>query len=190
MATFRGSSCATVLFGCQRLAGPLDQNSRASFPQEQDRERARELATRPPLTRLVHRESNVLALYLAAIYVAHLEVAAGSGYTNNRHNIVNGRDGAKAWNVLSGLWMPGSHAARRARVRRALAELSAARLVSIKPVDAHYRFEDWLLLSEEGTESTYRRPSEREGAVVLPAAFFYNGWHLVLTPVSYSRTLS
>jgi hypothetical protein len=153
-------------------------------PEEQARQRRREIATRPPLTRLVHRESNALALYLTAIFLAHLETAPGHGFINGRHNT---GDGDKSWMVLSGLWSPTDRADRanqRARVRRALDELLAARLVAVtRSRGGRRKYEGWSLLKEDGSEQPYQRPSDRRpGALVLPAEFFLNGWHLVLTP--------
>ena len=49
----------------------------------------------------------------------------------------------------------------------------------------------WLLLKEDGSESQYRVPSERESeAIKLPATFFLNGWHLVLTPGEIAMLLA
>jgi hypothetical protein len=43
----------------------------------------------------------------------------------------------------------------------------------------------------EGSESQYRVPSERESdAIRLPAAFFFNGWHLVLAPGEIAMLLA
>ena len=104
----------------------------------------------------------------------------GSAYTNNRHN-ARAAEGRTGWIWLAGLSAPREPRTRRARIRRALDELVTARLVNIHPPAARYRYENWMLLQENGSESRYRVPSERDpGAVWLPAAFFLNGWHLVL----------
>jgi len=152
-------------------------------PAERRRERAREIGSRPPLTRLVNRPTNALALYLSAVYMAHLEAQPGHAFTNRRHNTVNKRDGSKAWNLLAGMWTTAGPAGRRARMRRAVKDLSSAGLVAFKQPEGRPQYEGWTLLQEDGSEARYRRPSEQEpGAVVLPAAFFLRGWHLVLTP--------
>jgi hypothetical protein len=108
----------------------------------------------------------------------------GHGFINGRHNT---GDGDKSWMVLSGLWSPTDRADRanqRARVRRALDELLAARLVAVtRSRGGRRKYEGWSLLKEDGSEQPYQRPSDRRpGALVLPAEFFLNGWHLVLTP--------
>jgi hypothetical protein len=149
----------------------------------QARERRREIDTRPPLTRLVHRQSNALSLYLTAIYVAHLEAKPGRAFDNRRYNTRSNEDDSKSWSWLAGLSVPREIRSRRARMRRALDELVAAGLINIQPPGVHYRYESWLLLKEDGSESQYRVPSERESdAIQLPATFFLKGWHLVLTP--------
>lgn len=170
--------------------------SEAEEPRElsraaQARERRREIDTRPPLTRLIHRQSNALSLYLTAIYLAHLEAKSGHAFDNRRHNTRRKEDASRSWCLLAGLTVPRDIPSRRARMRRALDELVAADLVSIQPPGVRYRYEGWLLLREDGSESRYRVPSEREsGAIKLPAAFFYNGWHLVLTPGEIAMLLA
>ena len=150
-------------------------------PEELAREREREIRTRPPLTQLVHRQSSALSVYLTAIYVAHLELQAGNAYVNNRRNSRTEGDRA-SW-----IWVTGMHSSsdvrvRRARMRRALDELDAASLVSIRPPGARSRYEGWKPLRDDGTGSPYVVPSERRpGAVDLSPGFFLNGWHLVLT---------
>ena len=160
-------------------------------PTAQARARRREIDTRPPLTRLVHRQSNALSLYLTAIYVAHLEAKPGRAFNNRRHNTRSKEDVGRSWSLLAGLSAPRDIRSRRARMRRALDELVAAGLVNIRPPGVRYRYEEWLLLKEDGSESHYRVPSERESeAIQLPATFFLNGWHLVLTPGEIAMPLA
>jgi hypothetical protein len=130
----------------------------------------------------VHRQSNALSLYLTAIYTAHLEAKPGQVFENRRHNTRSTEDASRSWSWLAGLSAPRDIRSRRARMRRALDELVAAGLVNIRPPGVRYRYEGWLLLSDDGSESQYRVRSDREsGAIRLPATFFLNGWHLVLT---------
>jgi hypothetical protein len=170
---------------------PEDEEPRELSPTAQARQRRRHIDTRPPLTRLVHRQSNALTLYLTAIYVAHLEAKPGGAFTNRRHNTRTKEDASRSWSLLAGLSVPRDIRSRRARTRRALDELVAARLVNVQPPGARYRYESWLLLKEDGSESRYRVPSERESdAVKVPATFFLNGWHLVLSPGEITMLLA
>lgn len=151
--------------------------------EEHDRRRRRELLGRPPLTRLVHRQSNALSLYLTATYVAHLEVKAGNAFVNQRHNLHGSKATQFGWIWLAAMTIPKEERARRARMRRALDELVVARLVNIDTPGAPGRYENWTLLADDGTGAGYRVPSERgPDTIRLPASFFYNGWHLVLAP--------
>jgi hypothetical protein len=128
---------------------------------------------------------------LTAIYVAHLETKPGQAFDNRRHNTRSKEDARKSWCWLAGLTVPRDTRSRRARVRRALDELVAAGLVSIRPQGDRYRYEGWRLLNEEDSESPYRVPSEREpDAIRLPATFFLNGWHLVLAPGEIAMLLA
>lgn len=145
-------------------------------------ERAREVASRPPLARLVHRESNALALYLTAILVAHLETKPGHVFHNKRNNVRTADDGSRSWALLAGLSTPPQPRSKHARVRRALNELVTAGLAAIKPASARQRFEGWAVLQDDGSDSVYRRPGESDGrALFVSIAFFLHGWHLVLT---------
>ena len=181
-----GAARQTILASESQVEEPQELS-----PPAQVRERRREIDTRPPLTRLVHRQSNALSLYLTAIYVAHLEAKPGRAFNNRRHNTMTKEDGGRPWSLLAGLSAPRDIRSRRARMRRALDELVAAGLVNIRPPGVRYRYEDWLLLKEDGSESGYRVPSERESdAIQLPATFFLKGWHLVLTPGEIAMLLA
>lgn len=152
--------------------------------------RAREIATRPPLTRLTHRHSNALSLYLTAVYVAHLEAKPGSTFTNTRRNALGTKE-RRAWIVLSGLSAAPTKAAKRARMRRALDELAIADLAALDRSGRQKRYEKWSLLSDTGTDAPYRVPSERDpDALAVPASFFYNGWHLALSPGEIAMLLA
>jgi hypothetical protein len=131
-------------------------------PAAQARERRRELGTRPPLTRLVHRQSNALSLYLTAVYMAHLEAKPGQTFENSRHNTRSTQEANRSWCLLAGLSAPRDIRSRRARVRRALDELVAAGLVNIRSPSTRHRYERWALLSDDGSESPYRVPSDND----------------------------
>jgi hypothetical protein len=173
-----------VRLNVPRMVGPdaVDEPRELSNA-AQARERTREVATRPPLARLLHRQSKALSLYLTAVYVAHLETAPGSAFYNNRKNSRGTEEGLAGWTQLGGMITPQDSRSQRARIRRALDELVAAGLVSIGPPSKHYRYEGWNLRADDGTGSDYVVPGERDATgLSLPASFFLHGWHLVLTP--------
>jgi hypothetical protein len=141
----------------------------------------RDWSTRPPLTRLVGRRHRGLSLYLAAIFTAHLEHRPDTQVLNPFANATRSR-GRPSWATLAGLGGGPNTRARRLRVARALNALSVARLVDL-PRGRQMKYEGFQLLRDDGTERPYLVPgSTTKGARRLPAAFFLNGWHLVLTP--------
>jgi hypothetical protein len=139
--------------------------------------------TRPPCAKLLMRKTHALASYLTMIYVAHAEAADGNPSRSDRHANATRVNGQDSWAVLCGRWAPNIRA-RRARITRDLDELLAAELVSIKTKGAQGRYERFGLLSEDGTGRPHRLPRSTSDAATLglPAAFFTQGWHLVLTP--------
>lgn len=149
-----------------------------------------EVTSRPPLTRLVHRDSNSLALYLAAIYMAHLEGAPGKVAKNGHRSIF--KEGLRAsWADLAGVGGPSTERARRSRLRRALDGLELAGLVSMDNKGTLGRYERWQLLNDDGSGARYKMPgATAERIVPLPSAFFRNGWHLVLTPPEIAMLIS
>ena len=183
-------------FACMERARSLaggedDDEPQDLAPAARARARRREIASRPPLTRLVHRATNALAVYLTAVYVGHLEAKPGHAVINSRHNTRTTEGARKSWSLLAGLTAPRDIRTRRARMRRALDELVTAQLVNIQPPGARYRYEKWVLLRDDGSESQYVVPSEREAAGIrLPATFFLNGWHLVLAPGEIAMLLA
>jgi hypothetical protein len=153
---------------------------------------ARDLATRPPVTRLVHRKSNALPLLLTAIYVAHLEGTPRQAFSNGHRNATNMR-GAESWATLAGLYTSGRSGPRNRRVRvtRALAQLEAAGLVETGRERQRDRFEFFRLNREDGSQRQYTIPGAgAPGTVHLPAAFFLNGWHLALEPTEIAILLA
>lgn len=131
--------------------------------------------SRPPLTKLIHRPSNALQMYLSMIYVAQLEFGPGDRWKNERDN--NGKGG---WGELSGLRAPSTLPKElNLRVTRALAKLAEHDLVRVGERKSRKRF-DKFTLHREDERQTYFAPSAGESRS-LPAAFFTSGWHLVLT---------
>jgi len=139
--------------------------------------------TRPPCAKLLMRRTHALASYLTMIYVAHLEAADGNPGRANKHANATRVNSQDSWAVLCGRWAPNIRA-RRARMTRDLDELLAAELVSIKTKGTQGRYERFGLLSDDGTGRPHQLPrsTPESGTLGLPAAFFTQGWHLVLTP--------
>lgn len=134
-----------------------------------------DVATRPPLTKLIHRPSNALQMYLSLLYVAHLEFEPGARWKNNRENNVAG-----GWGQLCGLRAPSTaNKELNLRVTRALTKLADHDLVRVGERRRRNRF-DGFTLHREDERQAYFVPSVSESRV-LPAAFFRAGWHLVLT---------
>ncbi len=150
-----------------------------------------EVASRPPVGRLAHRDSRAMALYLTAIFAAQVEGKPGKAFDNKRNNVMRSRAGLKPWVTMAGLSTPAQGPARAARVRRGIDELVKAGLARIHPSTAHYRYEHWLLLSDTGSEGRYVVPGDRsENSIHLSANFFLNGWHLVLEPTEIQMLLA
>ena len=139
--------------------------------------------TRPPCAKLLMRRTHALASYLTMIYVAHVEAVHGTPGRDNKHANATRVNGQDSWAVLCGRWAPNIRA-RRARITRDLEELLAAELVSIRTKGAQGRYERFGLLSDDGTGRPYQLPrsTQDSSTLGLPAAFFTQGWHLVLTP--------
>lgn len=153
---------------------------------------ARDLATRPPVTRLVHRKSNALPLLLTAIYIAHLEGTPGQAFSNGHRNATK-MTGAESWATLAGLHASGRSGPRNRRVRvtRALAQLETAGLVETGREHQRDRFEFFRLNREDGSQRRYTIPgADAPGIVHLPASFFLNGWHLALEPTEIAVLLA
>ena len=134
-----------------------------------------DVATRPPLTKLIHRPSNALQMYLSFLYIAHLEFEPGVRWKNNREN-----NGAGGWGLLCGLRAPSTaNKELNLRVTRALTKLADHDLVRVGEQKSRSRFNAFTLHRED-ERPRYFVPSVSESRV-LPAAFFRAGWHLVLT---------
>jgi hypothetical protein len=145
---------------------------------------SQDLDSRPPMTKLLHRRTNALTLYLTAIYIAQLESERGETFTNihRNHTIYKG---AKPWATLAGLHpdRKADSRNRRVRITRALEELRRIELVEVGPARKRGRFEGFSLNCEDGTLRRYAPPGINLPFLVnLPASFFLNCWHIVLEP--------
>jgi hypothetical protein len=131
--------------------------------------------SRPPLTKLIHRPSNALQVYLSLLYIAQLEFEPGVRWENERDN-----NGVRGWGELCGLRAPATlNKELNLRVTRALAKLADNDLVLVGEWKSRNRF-DGFTLHREDERQAYFAPSPSESRS-LPAAFFTAGWHLVLT---------
>jgi hypothetical protein len=142
-----GLRAGSVRLPSPRPARPDPDDESEEDPARRARSRlARDLATRPPVTRLVHRKSNALPLLLTAIYVAHLEGTPGQAYSNGHRNATR-TAGAESWATLAGLHASGKSGPRNRRVRvtRALAQLETAGLVETGRERQRDRFESFRL---------------------------------------------
>jgi hypothetical protein len=140
--------------------------------------------TRPPLTKLIHRPSNALRVYLSLVYVAHLEFEPGDRWKNDRDN-----NGAGGWGELCGLQAPATpNKELNLRITRALTKLADHDLVRVGEWKSRNRFNGFTLHREDERQR-YFVPSASESRV-LPAAFFGAGWHLVLTSEEMATLLA
>jgi hypothetical protein len=188
-----GLRAGSVRLPSPRPARPDPDDESEEDPARRARSRlARDLATRPPVTRLLHRKSNALPLLLTAIYVAHLEGTPGQAYSNGHRNATR-TAGAESWATLAGLHASGKSGPRNRRVRvtRALAQLDTAGLVETGRERQRDRFESFRLNHEDGSQRQYTVPGgDAPDMVHLPASFFVNGWHLALEPTEIAALLA
>lgn len=160
-----------------------------------DWNRGVDIDTRPPMSRLIAGSgSRALPTYLTMIYLAHLrEDAAGRAFDNDIPNLRKpGR--LKPWVELAGMFRaprPGmTQSANRRRLRvslnTALDTLADHQLVTLTgPEGSAGRYEGFTVLSDDDSEDRYVVPGEgrrNNYAIRVPATFFFNAWHLVLTP--------
>ncbi|MGP4058999.1 hypothetical protein ACTWP6_30030 [Mycobacterium sp. 4D054] len=158
-----------------RLAKARPRQEDESWPETVQQKLKADVDSRPPLTKLIHRPSNALQVYLSLIYVAQLEFEPGDRWENERDN--NGKDG---WGALCGLRAPETLPKElNLRVTRALGKLAEHDLVRVGPRKSKNRFAGFTLHREDERQA-YFTPSSSESRS-LPAAFFTAGWHLVLT---------
>jgi hypothetical protein len=139
-------------------------------------QKAQDLRTRRPLARLVGLKGAGLNTYLAMIYTLQAEAVEV-----DRHPLAAKKyTGDVPWALFCGR-QGGTPRARHERMRRDLGSLQTAgvavRDTTVRQGDPNIRF-----LMEDGSGEDYRFPADTEDHLLeLPAAFFLNGWHLVLT---------
>ncbi|MEH6821780.1 MAG: hypothetical protein V7706_17725 [Dietzia psychralcaliphila] len=138
------------------------------------------------MTKLVARRRHSLRLLLTAFFIARLTTEPGKQFINNRPNTPN--SGEASWMTLAGFHVnvPATKTRdRRRKFNTALDALDQHNLVALvgKP-GAAGRYRNFSLLTEDGRGATYKVPGDdlpsRE-AISVPADFFRQGWHLVLT---------
>lgn len=75
--------------------------------------------------------------------------------------------------------MKGLGESARRRLVDSLKRLTAVGMVEPRKIEPDRdRWKGWNLLSDDGSGKIYRRPKT---GIEVPAPFFLNGWHLVLT---------
>jgi hypothetical protein len=147
--------------------------------------------TRPPATRLIMGTTSALPSYLSVLYVVHREASLKEAGLKNQHSNASREGGRESWAVLCGRW-DSSLRARRARLARDLDELARADLVALRPKGQQGRYEGFTILRDDTSDKPYRSPrqtSRGPSVLPLPASFFRQGWHLVLTPAEIAVLL-
>lgn len=149
----------------------------------------REVTTRPPMTRLVNRDSNALSLLLTALFIAQLEGEPGTNYINGHPNtyVKSGSDNGPAWARLAAIEQPtDTLRLTRTRVVRALQALERHNIVAPNLTSSGRKsWDPFRLKSADGSGGPHRVIGD--GAhwklrVDVPVGFFLQGWHLVLDP--------
>lgn len=132
--------------------------------------------TRPPLTVLSRRGELALRLHLSALYVASNVGRAGQRFNAEIHNY----SGAQSWANLTAVpgHDPENRRRRIVRAVRRLADLQLAYQADTKSAG----WDRWGPLNETRNDQRYLVPRPSESTLAIPAAFFQNGWHLVLRP--------
>lgn len=147
---------------------------------------ASEVRSRPPMTKLIARRRHSLRLLLTAFFVARLTTDPGRTFVNNRPNTPNSGDGS--WMTLAGLHanVPATKTRdRRRKFNTALDALDQHNLVAlVGEAGVAGRYRNFELLREDGSGTEYKVPGDElpsREAISVPADFFRQGWHLVLT---------
>lgn len=145
-----------------------------------------EVRSRPPMTKLVDRRRHSLRLLLTAFFVARLTTEPGKKFVNNRPNTPSSGDAS--WMTLAGLHLnvPATKTRdRRRKFNTAIDALDRHNLVAlVGEAGVAGRYRGFSLLSEDGSGTDYRVPGDElpsREAISVPADFFRQGWHLVLT---------
>ncbi|MGJ0121677.1 hypothetical protein ACQ7HM_20945 [Williamsia sp. MIQD14] len=180
----------------------VEKGARTGAPRTAVWNRKDDLATRPPLTKLIASAgSRALPVYLTALYVAQLRAnATAKAFTNNLPNLPTSGT-MPCWAELAGvrsdLDSSRSPAESRRQWRRSLTtsidSLVEYELVALtQPAGRAGKYDQFRILMDDGTKLPYKAAGESVGpleAVRLPSAFFFNGWHLALTPAEIATLL-
>ncbi len=139
-------------------------------------QKSRDLRTRKPLARLVGLKGHGLSTYLSMIYTLHAE-----GVMADRHPLAaKVYAGDVPWSTLCGR-QGGTPRARYARMQRDVDALETAHVVR-RRAGTRQGEPNLNFLSDTGTGDAYELPAALDPNVIpLPATYFRNGWHLVLT---------
>ncbi|MGH3890904.1 MAG: hypothetical protein ACRDTW_04960 [Rhodococcus qingshengii] len=138
-------------------------------------DRAKDLATRPPLTKLVNRAGNTLQVYLTMLFIAQLETPMGAYPSNTRPNSY-----ADGWAALAGLKSSTPRLSNR-RFGRTVGRLVEQDLVEAHVTGVKGQYDRFKIRKEDGSGEPYLVPTGGR-LVSVPVEFFLRGWHLVLTP--------
>ena len=155
---------------------------------------------RPPSVRLMKSNGIAQPFYLTTLFVAQTQAKGGQGFTNKLRTVPGPGTGAtRTWadyvavplNVSSqarGRVTKGERIRddnRKRQIYGALRTLAGESLVHLPNASSPSRqYEDFRLLEESGVDAValrrYAVPTQTD-AFSVPASFFVNGWHLVLT---------
>lgn len=174
------------------------QTVRADATGEGVWDRATDIATRPPLTKLIAAAgSRALPVYASLLYVAQLQTDAGTtAFDNDYPNAPTSGVGV-CWTELTGVHHGNDGRSHREGARRRRRALTTALdslvdhgLVDLAQPGGRGMYNKFRVLMEDGTQRPYTAAGESSTNVIrLPAAFFFNGWHLVLTPAEVATLL-
>lgn len=161
-------------------------------------DRATDIATRPPLTKLIAAAgSRALPVYASLLYVAQLQTDAGlKAFDNDLPNAPTSGVGV-CWTELTGVHHGNDGRSYREGARRrrrvlttALDSLVDHGLVDLAQPGGRGKYNGFRVLMDDGTNRPYTAAGESSTKVIrLPAAFFFHGWHLVLTPAEVAALL-
>lgn len=155
---------------------------------------------RPPSVRLMKSNGVAQPFYLTTLFIAQTRTKVGTKFSNTLPTApVPGTGAARTWADYVAVPLNVSAQARgkaargerirddnrRRQIYGALRTLAAQNLVHLPNASSPSRqYEDFRVLEEGGVEAValrrYAVPEEPQ-VFTVPASFFLNGWHLVLT---------
>lgn len=170
---------------------------RSSPRPPQDSESREDVATRPPLTRVLNgKNQHAIALYLTQLFVRQMSDAHAAAKNpspppepRRRHTVYNVDDAPSEASLIA--LSSANRRNQRKTYSRALAALSKWELVDLG-ADRH-RYTNYTLNREDGSGRPYDPPRGRPEIpkhLCLPTQFFTRGWHLILTPKELAALLA